>query len=144
MPGFDKVIQLLKVLGVEFQLNQTGADAPSVIAKSLGLPKYSDIPEVITKIEQLTIEAAKSEEIIQEIRTVRDAVLLQAPTPTRQVEVRELAAAAGGGAMDLDETVTGYVAFRRDWLDRTVADPTRCNRHLRHGRFYGANVAGRL
>ena len=45
----------------------------------------------------------------------------------RQIEVRELAAAAGGGAMELDETtVTSRIAFRRDWLERHGIDPTRC------------------
>ena len=44
----------------------------------------------------------------------------------RQVEVRELAAAAGGGAMDLDETIRGYIAFQRAWLDRHALDPTQC------------------
>ena len=40
--------------------------------------------------------------------------------------VVELAATAGGGALALDETVTGYLAFRRTWLDRRGLDPTRC------------------
>ena len=44
----------------------------------------------------------------------------------RQIGVRELAAAAGGGALELDETVTGCIAFRRDWLDRHGIDPTQC------------------
>ena len=47
------------------------------------------------------------------------------PASTRQVEVRELRAAAGG-ATGLDETVTGHVPFRRDWIDRISADPTQC------------------
>ena len=49
-----------------------------------------------------------------------------AAASTRQVEIRELAAAAGGGATVLDETVTGYVSFQRSWLDHYGLDPTQC------------------
>ena len=41
----------------------------------------------------------------------------------RPVAVRELAAAAGGGALDLDETIRGWIYFRREWLDRQAIDP---------------------
>ena len=41
--------------------------------------------------------------------------------------MRELQAAAGSGALDLDETVTGYVYFRADWLRRHQLDPSRCS-----------------
>ncbi len=42
------------------------------------------------------------------------------------IEVRELAVAAGGGTEVLDETVTGYVVFRRDWLTQKGVDPAQC------------------
>lgn len=45
----------------------------------------------------------------------------------RPVPVRELAAAAGGGALDLDETIVGYLYFRLDWLDRHALDPSQCD-----------------
>ena len=48
------------------------------------------------------------------------------PPGARQIEVRELAAAAGGGALELDEAVTGHLAFQRTWLERHGIDPTRC------------------
>ena len=53
------------------------------------------------------------------------AEILELPG-ARQIEVQELAAAAGGGALELDETVTSRIAFRRDWLDRHGIDPTQC------------------
>ena len=53
------------------------------------------------------------------------AKILELPG-ARQVEVRELAGAAGGGALNLDEAVKGYLAFQRTWLDRHGIDPTRC------------------
>lgn len=44
----------------------------------------------------------------------------------RPVNVIELASAAGGGAVDLDESVKGTVWFRRDWLDRHGLDAAQC------------------
>lgn len=45
----------------------------------------------------------------------------------RPVAISEhLKSAAGGGAMDLDETVTGYAYFREDWLKRHRLDPGKC------------------
>ena len=44
----------------------------------------------------------------------------------RWVEVRGLAAAAGGGAAVLGEEVEGYLAFRREWLANHGIDPTQC------------------
>ena len=41
--------------------------------------------------------------------------------------VRELKAAAGGGAMVLDETVTARIPFRRDWLRRHSLQADLCN-----------------
>ena len=40
--------------------------------------------------------------------------------------VAELAAAAGSGAEALDETVTGQLWFRRNWLDKSGLDATQC------------------
>ena len=40
--------------------------------------------------------------------------------------VAELAAAAGSGAAALDETLTGQLWFRRDWLDARAIDPAQC------------------
>ena len=49
------------------------------------------------------------------------------PPGARSVGTREVAAAAGGGAVNLDEApVKGPVWFRRDWLDGQGIDPTRC------------------
>ncbi len=42
------------------------------------------------------------------------------------IEVRKLAAVAGEGAGVLDETVTGYVVFRQDWLTKKGLDAAQC------------------
>ena len=46
---------------------------------------------------------------------------------SRQVNVRQLAAAAGGGAEVLDETVVGQVSFRETWLNRRGLNPEHCD-----------------
>ena len=49
------------------------------------------------------------------------------PPGARSVRTREVEAAAGAGAVNLDEArVKGPVWFRRDWLDGHGIDPTRC------------------
>ncbi len=48
------------------------------------------------------------------------------PEATRQVEVVEVAAAAGGGAEATEESAVGALAFRRDWLESRGLDPTQC------------------
>ena len=45
----------------------------------------------------------------------------------RHREIREVDAAAGGGAVNLDHApVKGHLAFQRAWLDRHALDPTQC------------------
>ncbi len=46
--------------------------------------------------------------------------------PVRQIEVVEIAAAAGGGTEAAEERTVGALAFRRDWLEGQGLDPTRC------------------
>ncbi len=45
------------------------------------------------------------------------------PVPLR----REVRAAAGGGALNDDETIMGYLAFRRDWLAKYGLNAKRCS-----------------
>ena len=55
-----------------------------------------------------------------------DPAALAVAGRSRQVEIWELAAAAGGGAQVLEERITGTLAFCRDWLERNALDPTQC------------------
>lgn len=57
---------------------------------------------------------------------VPDASTVRDLPGIRWVEVRGLAAAAGGGATVLGEEIEGYLAFRREWLASRGIDPTQC------------------
>ena len=58
-------------------------------------------------------------------RQLAPGAAIEFPTG-RPVPVRELQSAAGGGALDLDETVTGHVYFRTQWLKKHGLNPDRC------------------
>ena len=75
----------------------------------------------------------------------RDPALAPNGAPSaRPIPIRELAAAAGGGAVDLDETILGYLYFRREWLDPPCGRPHAGRRHQGPRRVDGADAPGRL
>ena len=88
--------------------------------------------QVVSQVER----AAKSDQVPrQPVDDFTDEAALAHPEVTarpvelphsRHVEVRKLAAAAGGGAAVLSERVVGYLAFQRDWLERHALEPTQC------------------
>ncbi len=127
------------------------------IAEALGLPPDATAAEAIQAIEarsdpqvdalqeaaEAMTQAAKRAAAVAEdvLRGPTDdmadesalagagdaAEVVEFPAGARPVDIRELGAAAGGGADVWDETVTGRVWFRRDWLDRHAIDPTQCS-----------------
>ncbi len=110
-------------------------EAPRVYSIGEGASLYRLGNEVPTKVEfaiQASVRAAHDAGGDPIPDDLREALLADAAEldehgrPLRPVEVVELAAAAGGGAEALDETVTGRVWFRRDWLDAHAMDPARC------------------
>ena len=91
-------------------------------------PVSAERPEP-DKEERSLVDEIRSgirEDLAEALRQVVGENQTDPPATTRQVEVRELAAIAGGGAMVMDETVIGYVLFQRNWLDRHGLDPTQC------------------
>ncbi len=55
-----------------------------------------------------------------------DALAESDEAAVRYLDVVELAAAAGSGAESLDETVTGRIGFRRQWLERHGIEASQC------------------
>ena len=67
----------------------------------------------------LTDDPTPSAELATKVGLLADDVALADPGPgARPVPVHRLQSAAGGGALDLDESVKTHAWFRRDWLSR--------------------------
>ena len=73
----------------------------------------------------LTDDPTPSAQLSEQVGIFADVDLGDLPG-VRHVEIREIAASAGGGAEVWDETITGYQAFQRMWLDRHSIDPDQC------------------
>ncbi len=82
-------------------------------------------------LERMRAHAQSTEVELEELRAAHEfsgpqALAEERAPGARPVDVRELDAAAGTGATDLDETVAGRLWFQRDWLDRHGLDATQC------------------
>ena len=130
------------------------AAAPPELIAALDLPQGSSMTEAVRAIEErlkdagdegdlaaamtTQMEALRTELAAQMTDTkeavrkgLADASTLAAtqdadPPGTLPVAVVELACAAGSGAKDLSEEVSGQVWFRRSWLDEHGLDASRC------------------
>lgn len=131
--------------------------APSALADALGLPAGTTLSEVVAAVEERHELRAKLREMatmLDELAkrqvelATRAEQALEIPQPdsddnalahreiqdnvvdlpgARHIEIREVDAAAGGGAVNLDHApVKGHLAFQRAWLDRHALDPTQC------------------
>ena len=131
--------------------------APPAIRDVLGLAEGASLQEAVQAIEQRLSGEAWRDEIVRalksETRALRDEIRAQlaghrvaddltddqalsvpetspeirALPGTRPVAVHRLQAAAGGGALDLDETVKSYAYFRHEWLSRQGLVADRCS-----------------
>ena len=128
-PSFDRACQLLEALGLRVQI----LPAESVLDQSGLLATHlRDLESSVRTLNRLVVDAG-GDPIPDSLRarvehlTDPDAIAQDTRHSTAQyIEVRELAVAAGAGSLDLDETVTGHVAFRSDWLDRRAIVPAQC------------------
>ena len=124
-PKLDRVGDICSALGLEFYIGPPRKLNASATHVAEPTAHFESQKLVATAPPPAWVEEIKRE--IQGLAGRIEAAEQPGPSAaTRQVEVRELAAAAGGGAAVLDETVTGYVSFQRDWLDRHALDPTQC------------------
>ena len=128
VPSVERVRALCRVLGLEFYMGPRRGEARTP-------PLAADSAESAMVLDGLTALREELRSGLADLRRdvgvlVKGADLLADPRAdaphVQHVEVRELRAAAGGGATDLDETVTGYLTFRRDWLDENGLTPSQC------------------
>ena len=75
----------------------------------------------------LTDDPTPSAELATKVELLADDVALADPGPgARPIPVHRLQSAAGGGALDLDESVKTHAWFRREWLSRRGLTASRC------------------
>lgn len=116
-PSFEALQSLCRVLGLEFYLGHPRVSSNETDPSLSGQEKESP-PSWARRLRRDLHQA------LEHLSKLPPAV--DSPN-IRYVEVRQLSAAAGGGAIDLDETITGYVPFSRQWFDRHGLDPNRCS-----------------
>ena len=133
------------------------APVPPAVREVLDLAEGASIRDAVQAIEQRLSGEALRDEIVRalksETRALRDEIRAQRAGPsvaddltddqalsapstspeirtlpgTRPVAVHRLQAAAGGGALELDETVKNYAYFRHEWLSRQGLVADRCS-----------------
>ena len=131
--------------------------APPEILEVLGLAEGASLRDAVQVIERRLSGQAWRDEIVRalksETRALRDEIRAQRAGPrvaddltddqalsapgtspeirqlpgARPVAVHRLQAAAGSGALDLDETVKSYAYFRHEWLSRQGLVADRCS-----------------
>ncbi len=149
IPSVDRAAEICEALGLELTIGpppggregRPGAQPPplpAAVARALGLERGAGVEDAVRAIERRTPAADREEALrslvedavkagTEELRADVAARLPPVPAPaTRQVEVVEFSAAAGGGAEAAEERTVGALAFRRDWLESQGLDPTRC------------------
>ena len=115
VPSVDRAADICAALGLELKICAPGADRSPP-------PPAGGGARALRAMVQSVVRA--------ETASLREDLALRLPPPTpesvRQIEVVEIAAAAGGGAEAEEERAVGALAFRRDWLESRGLDPTRC------------------
>ena len=93
-----------------------------------GLVKAAQALNVsIDYLAGLTGDPTPSAELATRVELLADDVALAEAGPgARPVPVHRLQSAAGGGALDLDESVKTHAWFRREWLSRHGLTASRC------------------
>ena len=122
IPSVDRAADICAALGLELKIcaPKPGGGAPD--PEPVEPPAAESGAHALRAMVQSVVRA--------ETASLREDMALRLPPPmpdaTRQIEVVEIAAAAGGGAEAAEEGVVGALAFRRDWLENRGLDPTRC------------------
>ncbi|MYE06681.1 MAG: S24 family peptidase [Chloroflexi bacterium] len=115
----------------------------AAIAGAVGLEVYIGPPrgktddviemprDLRASLEQLNAACDEAKGAIGKAQSVIDGVrdgeaLSGSHEDSGSIVVRELRTAAGGGAFDLDESVSGRVYFKASWLRKHQLDPDQC------------------
>ena len=138
MPRLDRAEDICRVLNIPFHVGlppqSESASRPSETQTTrMSEAHLKDLESSARTLNRVVAEAG-GDPIPGDLRSalLGPSEVAEAPAEHdvrgtgRPVNVIELASAAGGGALDLDESVKSTVWFRRDWLDRHGLDATQC------------------
>ncbi len=143
-PRLGRLIEICDALGLKLTVELKRGDSSSTKAKDPPLAWVASLRDEIIQRETALQEALKDQQGVlnellsrlppREDELADDGALAQPVMAVgddnvpgaRPVEVRELAAAAGGGSEVDTETVTGSLWFRHDWLERHGLEPKQC------------------
>ncbi len=138
-PSLDRAAEICTALGLQIHIGRSREEeTPSKVDQArstvalesvrssdpLARKRLRDLETGAKALNQLVLDAGGQPFPGSPVVTASDEV--RDLPGIRWVEVRPLAAAAGGGAVIDDEGVDGYLAFRRDWLSGHGIDPTQC------------------
>ena len=128
-PSVERAKKIAEALGLEFYIGpprRLDGNKGYGVADDKEPPLQIDEERSDYATSRVTDELRSAAEVLSKAAETIEHSVTRPESMTRQVEVVELAAAAGCSTTDLDETVTGHVAFSRNWLDRRGLDPARC------------------
>ena len=138
-PSVDRAAEVCKALGLEFYVGPPRdestspevADATPDVAPDWAMEMQEGLQKGLQGSLQAELAALKAEltpvlRLISSTDLSDETATAVEGSPSRPVVTYELAAAAGGGAMELDETPTGIVYFRYDWLTQHGLDAKQC------------------
>lgn len=128
-PSVERAEKIAEALGLEFYIGP-----PRRLDSSKGYGVVQDRTSPLKIDEERSdyashlarAELRSAAEALRKAAETIEHTVPEANSPTRQVEVVELAAAAGDSATVLDEAATGQVVFSQEWLDSRGLDPTHC------------------
>ena len=118
-PSFEALQALCRVLGLEFYVGppRTPSAIPHEARASRDTERDAPPPWAGRLREQILQDLTKT------LNRPNDLDILDNPL---WASLHKLSAAAGEGAGDLGESVAGYIAFTRQWLDRNEFYPPLC------------------
>ena len=127
-PKLSRAAEVADALGLKFYV---GPPSPDKMAwNGLQTAIQNDLGDLRvdlqTEIAELKAALAPVLHLISSTDLSDETATAVEGSPSRPVVTYELAAAAGGGAMELDETPTGIVYFRYDWLTQHGLDAKQC------------------
>ena len=122
MPSIERAAKIASALDLEVYIGPRRGQPGAVVE----IKTYRVTPE--RRRQQLRDDATDALNRLQ--RAVADLSSNDAiPASSDEAEtvvVRELRTAAGGGALDLDESISGHVYFKTSWLRKHELNPDQC------------------